>query len=223
MRECFRSGRAMLRAGVVAAGALISAQFAHATELEIRYEGAPGPFAIGATVTVSVWMTELTAPAAGFQAFLSYDDSELTFISGGYTPVPFGWPIITPVNPVAGTIDLASGLDLVNGQTPTTSDSRLATLTFLVNEAICEPSIAFRPSDPPSRITNPVGQPIVPLGFDLFPVSCIGDIDVNGDVGFSDLLILLTAWDGECPADLDENGVVGFNDLLILLTNWGPC
>ncbi|MEE8154218.1 MAG: hypothetical protein V3T53_04575 [Phycisphaerales bacterium] len=28
---------------------------------------------------------------------------------------------------------------------------------------------------------------------------------------------------GGCPADFDGNGNVGASDLLMLLANWGPC
>ncbi|MCZ6857852.1 MAG: hypothetical protein O7F70_07610 [Gemmatimonadetes bacterium] len=53
-----------------------------------------------------------------------------------------------------------------------------------------------------------------------------GDLDNDGQVGASDLLILLASWGscedcGACAADLDGNGVVGASDLLILLSNWG--
>lgn len=52
---------------------------------------------------------------------------------------------------------------------------------------------------------------------------CDADLDGSGDVGFSDLLILLAAWTHVgVPADLDGGGV-GFSDLLILLSAWGPC
>ncbi len=54
-----------------------------------------------------------------------------------------------------------------------------------------------------------------------------GDIDLNGSVGISDLLILLGAW-GPCPAcgelaclaDLNGDCNVGIADLLVLLGNW---
>ncbi|MHC4428294.1 MAG: agmatine deiminase family protein [Planctomycetota bacterium] len=54
----------------------------------------------------------------------------------------------------------------------------------------------------------------------------LGDIDGDGRVGTSDLLILLSAWGecpplGGCPSDLDGSGFVGTGDLLILLANWG--
>lgn len=58
---------------------------------------------------------------------------------------------------------------------------------------------------------------------------CIGDIDASGNVGFSDLLVLLASWGScpqppdPCPANLDGDGDVDFGDLLILLSAWGPC
>ena len=59
------------------------------------------------------------------------------------------------------------------------------------------------------------------------PTGPVGDLNDDGVVDFSDLLILLAVW-GPCPsppdacdADLDESGATDFNDLLILLSNWG--
>ncbi len=53
-----------------------------------------------------------------------------------------------------------------------------------------------------------------------------GDLDGDGTVGATDLLILLANWGPcgdceDCPADLDGNCTVGASDLLILLANWG--
>ncbi|MEE9131269.1 MAG: VCBS repeat-containing protein [Phycisphaerales bacterium] len=52
-----------------------------------------------------------------------------------------------------------------------------------------------------------------------------GDLDGDGVVGASDLLILLVHWGpcadcDDCIADIDGNCTVGASDLLILLTNW---
>ncbi|MCZ6444589.1 MAG: hypothetical protein O6758_00230, partial [Planctomycetota bacterium] len=65
-------------------------------------------------------------------------------------------------------------------------------------------------------------------GIRLFSVDCgvPGDIDGDGSVGISDLLIMLADWGpcadcNDCPADLDDDCVVGVSDLLILLENWG--
>ncbi len=53
-----------------------------------------------------------------------------------------------------------------------------------------------------------------------------GDIDGDGSVGVTDLLILLGTWGpcgncGSCPADLDGDCVVSVTDLLSLLGAWG--
>ncbi len=54
----------------------------------------------------------------------------------------------------------------------------------------------------------------------------LGDLDGDGSVGASDLLILLASWGPcgdceDCPADLNGDCAVGAADLLILLANWG--
>lgn len=53
----------------------------------------------------------------------------------------------------------------------------------------------------------------------------IGDINGDGVVDVSDLLLLLSAWGGcpsaSCPADLNGDGVVDVSDLLLLFANWG--
>ena len=58
--------------------------------------------------------------------------------------------------------------------------------------------------------------------------NCPQDLDLDGNVGASDLLALLVSWgpcppNADCPADFDGNGTVGASDLLALLVNWGPC
>lgn len=55
---------------------------------------------------------------------------------------------------------------------------------------------------------------------------CTGDINGDGSVGITDLLLLLAAWGPHStphPADLDGDFIVGIVDLLLLLGNWGPC
>ncbi len=53
-----------------------------------------------------------------------------------------------------------------------------------------------------------------------------GDVDGDGTVGVSDLLLLLGAWGrcpdppAPCPADLNGDGTVGVTDLLGLLSGW---
>ncbi len=79
--------------------------------------------------------------------------------------------------------------------------------------------------DPCADDTGNGERPIVDMGaFEFQGTSC--DIDGDGTVGASDLLILLVSWGpcadcGNCPADLDGDCTVGASDLLILLANWG--
>jgi len=55
--------------------------------------------------------------------------------------------------------------------------------------------------------------------------TCIEDMDDDGQVGTSDLSLLLCFWGPNAghPADFDLDGVVGMGDMLQLLANWGPC
>lgn len=66
------------------------------------------------------------------------------------------------------------------------------------------------------------------------PMNCPADFDLDGVVGGSDVLILLTGW-GACPtadgkddpppciADLTQDGQVDIDDMLLLLTSLGEC
>jgi len=58
------------------------------------------------------------------------------------------------------------------------------------------------------------------------PCEPAADLNCDGVVNVSDLLILLGAWGActepdACPADLNNDGVVNVSDLLMLLSNWG--
>ncbi|MBT8485739.1 MAG: DUF1929 domain-containing protein, partial [Phycisphaerae bacterium] len=54
------------------------------------------------------------------------------------------------------------------------------------------------------------------------------DVDGDGDVDFSDLLAVVSAWGPcpapptPCPADVDGSGDVGFGDLLAVIAGWDP-
>jgi len=54
---------------------------------------------------------------------------------------------------------------------------------------------------------------------------CPGDVDLDGDADFRDVLGVLADWGrtDEVPSDVDGNGGVGFGDVLGVLANWGPC
>ena len=62
------------------------------------------------------------------------------------------------------------------------------------------------------------------LPFSIVP-AIVGDIDGDGMVSTTDLLLLLASWGGcldcdDCPADLDGDCMVGTTDLLLVLANW---
>ena len=54
-------------------------------------------------------------------------------------------------------------------------------------------------------------------------VTCPADLDGDGEVGGSDIAILLAQWGEQGDADLDGNGFVDGPDLTIVLANWGAC
>ncbi len=58
------------------------------------------------------------------------------------------------------------------------------------------------------------------------PVASPADLNGDGTVDVSDLLILLTQWGqcdnaNDCPADFNSDGTVDVTDLLIMLSQWG--
>jgi hypothetical protein len=59
----------------------------------------------------------------------------------------------------------------------------------------------------------------------LYRQGCPADIDVDGEVGITDFLLLLGVWGpcAGCPEDVDGDGDVGIQDFLLLLATWGPC
>ena len=51
------------------------------------------------------------------------------------------------------------------------------------------------------------------------------DLNGDGDVGFSDVVQVLSSWGvcAACPEDLTGEGTVDFADLLEVLSSFGPC
>ena len=72
---------------------------------------------------------------------------------------------------------------------------------------------------------DPNGTGVMAIdGWDGQSIPCPGDVDVDGMVGFSDLVAILSAWgSGSAAADLDGNGIVDFSDLVAVLSSWGDC
>jgi hypothetical protein len=72
----------------------------------------------------------------------------------------------------------------------------------------------------------PKGESLIEFDDGFIGIIRAGDLNGDGVVDVSDLLILLAAWgpcprSGNCPADLNGDGAVDVSDLLILLANWG--
>jgi hypothetical protein len=181
----------------------------------------PGDFIV---VTLSMTICD-GSEAAGWQAFLHFDSTEIAFVSGAYTAVPFSLPIITPIVADGEEIDLAAGIDVANGQPLVTEPADLALLTFQSVAGGCRATVEFAEHEPPTRISDIFAQPFDPLMLDDLPqYDCIADIVPNCAVDVLDLLELLASWgDTGVPADINGDGIVDVVDLLILLSEWGPC
>lgn len=213
--------------------ALGFAQIAVAARLEITYGTSVRPILPSQPFDVYISMSDLGGDVtAGFQAFLEFDSAEMSLVGGTYMPAPFGLPIITPITAVGNTIDVASGIDTFSGQLPTGADALLVHLQFVAVQELCEPTILFRANDPPTRLTDPVGDPILPLELDsLTPPDCPADIEPpggDGKVDVHDLFRLLSLFGTPPPSIADIapdgcDGVVDVNDLFDLLAQWGDC
>ena len=46
------------------------------------------------------------------------------------------------------------------------------------------------------------------------------DLNFDGSINVTDLLLLIDMWGGTGSADIDSNGVVDVSDLLILIGSW---
>ncbi len=64
-------------------------------------------------------------------------------------------------------------------------------------------------------------DPADPNSFPGGPGGLVGDLDGDGMVGFTDLVILLGAYGSSAAGDLDNDGDTDFSDLVILLANYG--
>ena len=53
-----------------------------------------------------------------------------------------------------------------------------------------------------------------------------GDVDCDGDYDIDDAIAAMADFDlgqDDCPADVDGDGRIGFSDVLIILNDWGAC
>jgi len=197
--------------------------------LSLVRTNAMGPVIPGEMIVIEVTMSNLGAnQAAGFQAFTEFDDARMSFVSGVYTPAPFGLAIINPITAVGNTIDLASGVNTFGGQLPTSADAVLAELTFTALIFDCAPVIRFRAHNPPTRISTPSGQPIVPLMLVSPSPDCPCDWNCDGFLNSQDFFDFLVDFFLETPradynADLVINSQDFFDYLLCFFSQPPPC
>lgn len=117
----------------------------------------------GQTVTLFVRMSGFAGqPVVGYQAFLEFDSDILQFVSGTYTPAPFGLPLVFPVIANGEEIDVAAGINQFLGQPPTQADALLVTLVFQARVTTGKGSVRFRPHEPPTQFANLAGDTIAP-------------------------------------------------------------
>ncbi len=130
---------------------------------------------------------------------------------GVWEPAPSGHFLFMPVlgDPTAVSIEsAAAGLGFVPG-----FEYRLRPLDTLVADLPGSPVVAM----------DDAWTMVVEGG-----VACPGDVDGDGAIAVSDLLVLLACWgdvDGplDRASDLDGDGTVGVLDLLALISDWGSC
>lgn len=112
----------------------------------------------GTTVTVNVNMSGATGIITGGQFFLAYDTSKLQFISANPGSAPFSREIFESLG--IGTLDYAVGV--VEGNPGTSANTTMAVIRFQALSTVCATAnlVTFRTNDPPSRLTDDLGDPV---------------------------------------------------------------
>jgi hypothetical protein len=182
-----------------------------------------------------VWGNIALAPIAGQP--VSQDNVFGILGDARYTTVE-GWPntltngrngrdprFVDAAGPdgTVGTFDddlrLSAGSCLIDSGDSTLLPAIFATDVFGVDRFLDDPGTAD------TGVANADGMVVDRGAHEFAGVSCGGDVDGSGDVGFSDLLEVLASWGAcvNCPADVNCDDVVDFDDLLTVLAAWGPC
>ncbi len=113
----------------------------------------------GQDVLIRLHQQQMTTPAAGYQAFVSFDTSMLSLATGSYAIFPYGLTII-PLQAVDGKIDLAAGYH-PGFQEPTARDARLADFTFKAGSKEGITQVIFRENLPGTRFSDDLGDVIL--------------------------------------------------------------
>lgn len=150
-------------------------------------------------VVVELWMRDLSQNATGFQAFLAYDDSSLSYRGdlSSYTPAPFPLHIrpTAAAEVSAGRLRL-DGSEEFGGPGGSDVDSLLVTLVFDVDVECTSGDVAFDHSQPFESELSLEGVPFFTLTSDTpaFALDhtppvfdpCPADVTVAADAGEGD-------------------------------------
>jgi hypothetical protein len=160
------------------------------------------PCGSSGTLTVTIDMAAMPVEIVGGQFFLEYEDDVLTFLDAGPGGGAFTVEVFESTAP--GTIIYAVGVS--DGGPGTSGPSTMATLTFGVDAEVCTPTAGLVSFDrdhlPPTRLTDAVGNSILPTLGDLNAVTLDGtdplitppsDIQVNADAGGCEALVSVAA------------------------------
>jgi len=182
----------------------------------------PGP---GVNVALSISGLSPTQ-TAGYQAFLEFDTTHLTFVSGEYVTSSMGLTLANPIMANGNRITVAAGINAFSGQQPTGADQDFAYLHFTSTGTGCEPRVRFyADAFPPTRLTDIQGVAIGPLALHGLWHTCPGDFNNSGSLTVQDIFDFLTAWfSGDCLADVNNNNGVSVQDIFDFLASWfGGC
>ncbi len=116
----------------------------------------------GDNVTLTMSQSCLAGLVRGYQAFLYFDPTRLTFTSGVYATSPYGKLILNPITAVDGNIDLAAGIDDLAGEPPTSTSAELVTLNFTAGPSDGFANLIFRAAEPPTEFSDLYGQAVLP-------------------------------------------------------------
>ncbi len=212
-------------------GAVLCAIYA-TVQVETGSANSPGP---GSTQNLS-----------GLYALRRNGDGTLSPIQMGCFDVPDFDPVgqqdtlEVPITIPAGTsvIDSATSIDVIGKQTGDidgngrTCPADAALMNELIGVAFGDPGYTPRADFDLDGLITAADQQLFDAAYAEYhaPELCVcpADIDGDGEVGFGDLLAVLSSWGAvcnpdPCPADIDGNGQVDFADLLTVLADWGPC
>jgi hypothetical protein len=178
-----------------------------------------GLFSEGGTIEVSpdgeTWTLVPDTEADGAWPTLGWLDAGPYDAASGRIPSDFTRPVDPAMDPTSlfGTSweELLALYDGSGGGTPVDlGPLGLASISFV--------RISL-PADAPTGIE-------IDAVMDVAAAGPAADVDGDGTVGFSDLLVVLAAW-GPCPAppaacgeDVDDSGAVDFGDVLAVLAAW---